>query len=115
MLYYVCYDMPFLLFFSLVVLLRDFKKTAAEETTMPPPPIQMLHEVFDNTNYNRCQAKSQSRRSKPSIVSFLISAPAVALFLIIWCSLLGMEPTKARTTGWSRTRGGLGGECRVTS
>ena len=33
-------------------------------------------------------------------VSFLISVPAVALNWITVCSLLGMEPIRARTTGW---------------
>ena len=47
-------------------------------------------------------------------VSFLISVPAVALIWITVCSLLGMEPIRARTTGWWKTHGGKAGEWRVT-
>lgn len=80
---------------------------------MPWPPVQMLHDVRDKTYYNRRHAKSRSRQIL--IVSFLISVPAVALIWIMLCLLLDMEPTKAKTTGWSRTPGGLAGERRATS
>ena len=45
---------------------------------------------------------------------FSISVPAVVLNWIMVCSLLAMEPIRARTTGWWKTPGELAGECRVT-